>query len=73
MLDLFTIFTKGGMVLWYFQGTAFSLAQAVNGLVKAVILQVGQVIVVPVFCPLFDVTSSRHRNGSASIPTHMTL
>lgn len=39
MLDLFTIFTKGGMVLWYFQGTAFSMAQAVNGLVKAVILQ----------------------------------
>lgn len=40
MLDLFTIFTKGGIVLWYFQGTALSLTPAVNSLIKSVILQV---------------------------------
>ena len=40
MLDLFTIFTKGGIVLWYFQGTALSLTPAVNALIKSVILQV---------------------------------
>lgn len=39
MLDLFTIFTKGGIVLWYFQGTALSLTPAVNALIKSVILQ----------------------------------
>ncbi|XP_011403720.1 PREDICTED: signal recognition particle receptor subunit alpha-like [Amphimedon queenslandica] len=39
MLDLFTIFTKGGIVLWYFQGTALSLTPAVNSLVKTVLLQ----------------------------------
>lgn len=55
MLDLFTIFTKGGMVLWYFQGTAFSMAQAVNGLVKAVILQVGLTILHVAFPILFCV------------------
>ena len=40
MLDLFTIFTKGGIVLWYFQPTASSLTSAVNALIKSVILQV---------------------------------
>ncbi len=40
MLDLFSIFTKGGMVLWYFQGTAMSYTPAVNALIKSVILQV---------------------------------
>ena len=40
MLDLFSIFTKGGIVLWYFQGTALSLNSAVNALVKTVLLQV---------------------------------
>ena len=40
MLDLFTIFTKGGIVLWYFQGTALSFTPAVNALIKSVILQV---------------------------------
>ena len=39
-MDLFTIFTKGGIVLWYFQGTALSLTPAVNALIKSVILQV---------------------------------
>ena len=43
MLDLFTIFTKGGIVLWYFQGTALSLTPAVNALVKTVLLQVNAV------------------------------
>ena len=42
MLDWFTIFTKGGIVLWYFQGTAFSLTPAVNSLIRSVILQVSQ-------------------------------
>lgn len=41
MLDLFSIFTKGGIVLWCFQGTGLSLTPAVNALIKTVILQVG--------------------------------
>ncbi len=40
MLDLFTIFSKGGIVLWYFQGTGESLTSSVNALIKSVILQV---------------------------------
>ena len=40
MLDWFTIFTKGGIVLWYFQGTALSLTPAVNSLIRSIILQV---------------------------------
>ena len=40
MLDWFSIFTKGGIVLWYFQGTALSLTPAVNSLIRTVILQV---------------------------------
>lgn len=41
MLDLFTIFTKGGIVLWCFQqGSNLSLTPAVNALIKSVILQV---------------------------------
>ncbi|XP_077985006.1 signal recognition particle receptor subunit alpha-like [Glandiceps talaboti] len=39
MLDLFTIFSKGGIVLWYFQGTCEALAPSVNALIKTVILQ----------------------------------
>ncbi|ESO03981.1 hypothetical protein HELRODRAFT_79619 [Helobdella robusta] len=39
MLDLFTIFSKGGIVLWCFQGTAQSLTSSVNALIKSVILQ----------------------------------
>ncbi|XP_002738227.1 signal recognition particle receptor subunit alpha-like, partial [Saccoglossus kowalevskii] len=39
MLDLFTIFSKGGIVLWYFQGTCQALAPSVNALIKSVILQ----------------------------------
>ena len=40
MLDLFTIFSKGGLVLWCFQSTSQSLASSVNALIKSVILQV---------------------------------
>ena len=47
MLDLFTIFTKGGIVLWYFQGTALSLTPAVNALIKSVILQVRTYVDLP--------------------------
>merc|ERR1711976_278222 len=39
MLDLFTIFSKGGIVLWYFQGTAQTFTSSVNALIKSVILQ----------------------------------
>jgi signal recognition particle receptor subunit alpha len=39
MLDLFTIFSKGGFVLWCFQGTSQSFTTSVNALIKTVILQ----------------------------------
>lgn len=39
MLDFFTIFSKGGIVLWCFQGTAQSFTSSVNSLIKSVILQ----------------------------------
>ena len=39
MLDLFTIFSKGGLVLWYFQGTTQLFTNSVNELIKSVILQ----------------------------------
>lgn len=39
MLDLFTIFSKGGIVLWCFQGTGQSLTSSVNALISNVILQ----------------------------------
>ena len=41
MLDLFTIFSKGGIVLWCFQGTCQSFTLPVNELIRSVILQVG--------------------------------
>lgn len=40
MLDLFTIFTKGGIVLWCFRGTQEFFAPPVNALIRSVILQV---------------------------------
>ena len=43
MLDLFTIFSKGGIVLWCFQGTCQSFTLPVNELIKSVILQVNKV------------------------------
>nr|XP_054760561.1 signal recognition particle receptor subunit alpha-like [Lytechinus pictus] len=39
MLDLFTIFSKGGIVLWCFQGTCQAFGAPVNSLIKSVILQ----------------------------------
>uniref|UniRef100_A0A336MV84 CSON006690 protein n=1 Tax=Culicoides sonorensis TaxID=179676 RepID=A0A336MV84_CULSO len=39
MLDLFTIFTKGGIVLWCFKGTQQLFAPSVNALIRSVILQ----------------------------------
>ena len=39
MLDLFTIFSKSGLVLWCFQGTSQSFTSPVNALIKSVILQ----------------------------------
>nr|XP_018908909.1 PREDICTED: signal recognition particle receptor subunit alpha homolog [Bemisia tabaci] len=39
MLDLFTIFSKGGIVLWCFQGTSQIFSPSVNALIKTVILQ----------------------------------
>lgn len=40
MLDLFTIFTKGGIVLWCFKGTNELFASSINALIRSVILQV---------------------------------
>lgn len=40
MLELFVIFSKGGIVLWMFQGASQVLTTPVNALVKDVILQV---------------------------------
>ncbi|XP_047099608.1 signal recognition particle receptor subunit alpha homolog isoform X1 [Schistocerca piceifrons] len=39
MLDLFTIFSKGGIVLWYFQSTSQIFTPSVNALIRSVVLQ----------------------------------
>ncbi|XP_033758570.1 signal recognition particle receptor subunit alpha-like [Pecten maximus] len=39
MLDFFAIFSKGGIVLWYFQGTSQLFTPSINSLIKTVILQ----------------------------------
>ncbi|GIY72756.1 signal recognition particle receptor subunit alpha [Caerostris extrusa] len=39
MLDLFTIFSKSGIVLWCFQGTSQIFTSPVNALIRSVILQ----------------------------------
>jgi len=40
MLDIFAIFSKGGIVLWFFQGnSSLNLIPPVNALIKSVILQ----------------------------------
>ncbi|XP_062566702.1 signal recognition particle receptor subunit alpha-like [Saccostrea cucullata] len=39
MLDFFSIFSKGGIVLWYFQGTSQLFTPSINALIKSVILQ----------------------------------
>ena len=48
-LDFFTIFTKGGIVLWYFEDIAepppaLPPASAVNALIKTVLLKVRTII-----------------------------
>lgn len=40
MLDLFSIFSKGGIVLWCFQSTSEIFSPSVNALIRSVILQV---------------------------------
>ncbi len=40
MLDLFTIFTKGGIVLWCIKNTNELFAPPLNALIRSVILQV---------------------------------
>lgn len=42
MLDLFTIFTKGGIVLWCFRNTKEFFAPPVNALIRNVLMQVSQ-------------------------------
>ena len=44
MLELFVIFTKGGIVLWCFQGATQFMTAPVNALVKDVLLQVKAVV-----------------------------
>lgn len=39
MLDLFSIFSKGGIVLWCFQSTSDIFSPSVNALIRSVILQ----------------------------------
>ncbi|XP_056399966.1 signal recognition particle receptor subunit alpha [Hyla sarda] len=39
MLDFFTIFSKGGIVLWCFQGVRGSFSGPINALLRSVILQ----------------------------------
>ncbi|ESO83355.1 hypothetical protein LOTGIDRAFT_133609 [Lottia gigantea] len=39
MLDFFSVFSKGGIVLWCFQGTSQLFTPSVNALIKSVILQ----------------------------------
>ncbi|XP_043532833.1 signal recognition particle receptor subunit alpha isoform X4 [Chiloscyllium plagiosum] len=41
MLDFFTILSKGGIVLWCFQGVSSPFSGTVNALIRSVILQVG--------------------------------
>ena len=40
MLDFFTIFTKGGIVLWCFQNTSAVFTSSINNLIRSVVLQV---------------------------------
>lgn len=42
MLDLFTIFTKGGIVLWCFRNTKEFFAPSVNALIRNVLMQVSK-------------------------------
>lgn len=42
MLDLFTIFTKGGIVLWCFRSTNELFAPPVNALIRNVLMQASE-------------------------------
>ena len=44
MLDFFSIFTKGGLVLWYFQAECLkiNLEDAINQLIRYAIIDVSQ-------------------------------
>lgn len=44
MLDLFSIFSKGGIVLWCFQSTSDIFSPSVNALIRSVILQVSSLL-----------------------------
>lgn len=59
MLDFFTIFSKGGIVLWCFQGSGVteSFTGPVNALIRSVILQVSLV-------KWFSSDDGRLRNGA---------
>lgn len=46
MLDLFTIFSKGGIVLWCFQSTSQIFTPSVNALIRSVILQVSGLFII---------------------------
>lgn len=71
MLDLFTIFTKGGIVLWYIQGTALSLTPAVNQLIKSVILQVSRPT--SINYPLVILSIWQERGGASAEFAHENL
>ena len=71
MLDLFTIFTKGGIVLWYFQGTALSLTPAVNALVKTVLLQVSAVS--PFLSVIMITMADLQERGGMEVFNHESL
>lgn len=48
MLDFFSILTKGGLVLWYFQAEALQLntiQAAINDLIKYAIIDVSRLLV----------------------------
>jgi len=47
MLDFFTIFSKGGIVLWCFQSTSHLFTPSVNALIRSVILQVPETKILP--------------------------
>ena len=70
MLDFFTIFSKGGIVLWCFQGAGVteSFTGPVNALIRSVILQVGKVTTrqnsVAAVCVWARVSNSRSGSDS---------
>ena len=69
MLDLFTIFSKGGIVLWCFQGTDQALTSSVNALIKSVILQVSYAVFL---LPFLYYRSTRIKQGPLLIMVCLT-